>query len=352
MRPSTPEVSFGGAAEARGLDLLWRLGRASADDARLQASLTSLREALNENDEALRWAAMANGDGRWDDVADALVSHKGFSADEAGRAVGVAKRVLEGFAEESSAEDGEGKERSPEEREAILRSVEEANDFFRPSDAAFAGVRKVEFLPSGRWSRKESGFGVRLGDTYFIAADPGNMVNATHEYLHSFINNITAAASLSGEELEAARSLAGRKIRNDYGDYAPSLVNESLIRAYRDGWRPDSEPYQDFERRILEAPVELLSQALAERGPTEIGAAKRLKEDRAYRREYYNAHLRDRLLERAWRFYRQYDRERQADPSLRFEDYFRQRRSDLFSPVSRLDDDGADAAALGDSSPR
>lgn len=319
-----PEIEIGTKSDTDGLERFAALTTSNGD------VLAEYVQLAKENDESMRIIAVAfNRPNGLENAIRQLVLHKEYSEEEATTCV---KRAFEILAHSDSSVIAEHTRESNQLREAwsrIKADIRASDDFFHPRAELFDGKRRIIYLPDGPWRQSESGFGVELGEEMLLSIDPDSSTNAVHEYLHSYINTTTSRVDILPEETERLATLAKSSMRSHYGTTGLSLWNEAIIRAYRDGFRPENAPItlEAFQRQIPTIPRERLADQFKNNNiPYTIDD---FLNNETAQIDVYEKFARDRLIESAWKFLSRYNEAKQNDPTLRFENYFRDHYRDM-----------------------
>jgi len=325
-RKGKPELAFGTVSDADGLSRWAALGES---DSVKKEKFSRL--AKNNDETELILASSYGRPGGLAGAVEQLVRHKDYSREEAKRAVAQAHETLAVISPSVDAGAAERAKKMELAKERIIEDIRKADEFFRPSPDAFGTIKKVVYLPDGKWRKPNGGFGVELNEEMLLAVDPENRVNVVHEYLHAHINNATERAGINAEDTRRLAELGKERLVRDYGADNLSLWNEALIRAYRDGFRPENAPnFDNWRRDLMLMGPDKLAEALRHEGLEDD--AKTFIADENRQRKIFEELARDRLLESAWRLLRAYDGSRRADPTLRFEDYFRDHYREMLPP--------------------
>jgi hypothetical protein len=325
LRPEGyPEIEIGTQFDTDGLSRLVSLRNSD------KAAFEEYAQLTKENDESMRIIAVAfNRPNGLENAIHQLVRHKEYSKEEAATCVKRAFDLLAHSDPSAITENTCESNRFHEVWSRIKADIRASDDFFHPRAELFDGKRRIIFLPDGPWRQSESGFGVELGEEMLLSIDPDSSNNAVHEYLHSHINAMTSQTTILPEETKRLATLAKSSIRNHYGTTGLSLWNEAIIRAYRDGFRPENAPMtlEAFQRQIPTIPRERLVDHF-KNSNTPYTADDFLR-DETIQIDVYEKFARDRLIESAWKLLHSYNKARQNDPALRFENYFRDHYRDM-----------------------
>jgi hypothetical protein len=319
-----PEIEIGTQLDTEGLALLVSL-RISNKEA-----LEEYTQLAKGNDESMRIIAVAfNRPNGLENAIHQLVRHKEYSKEEATACVNRAFEILTHSDPSVIAKNTCESNRLQEVWPRIKADIRASDDFFHPRAELFDGKRRIIYLPDGPWRESESGFGVELGEEMFLSIDPNSSANTVHEYLHSHINAMTSQMTIHPEETEQLATLAKSNMRNHYGTTGLSLWNEAIIRAYRDGFRPENAPMtlEAFQRQIHTIPRDRLEDHFKKSNiPYTVDD---FLHNETIQIDVYEKFVRDRLIESAWKFLCHYNEARQNDPTLRFENYFRDHYRDM-----------------------
>lgn len=212
----------------------------------------------------------------------------------------------------------------------------EITAYFNPNDGD--SPRKVILVPGEQiLSSPNSGSSFHIGDTAVILSHAGNLDNVGHEFLHGYINPITEALSGRLPEGEILKLASDKyKIDEMYGEHALSLLNEELIRTYNDVIRTgESLPSkEDFKRKLEGLSDDSFAQVLKNEPQTskrlEQLGIKSLGELIERSDEYFERYMKNELRERIYRMYCEYNEQKQAQPDIRFKDFFESKADQLF----------------------
>ncbi|PJA93206.1 MAG: hypothetical protein CO133_01320, partial [Candidatus Komeilibacteria bacterium CG_4_9_14_3_um_filter_37_5] len=211
----------------------------------------------------------------------------------------------------------------------LKNKINEAISFFLPKN--FGNIKEYVYLPHNPLMKSQSGFGMHLGETYYIMSDHNNRVNEVHEFLHSIINPITEKIKLTEVEKRSILEFSTEKTKEHY-EFAASILNETLIRSYRTGFNVENQPtFESFKKILLSTPRNIIIEILArEHGSPITDNIDELLNDESITRQYYDKYVRDKFKDKVWEFYKSYQAEINQNNTQSFEDYFLQNYKSIF----------------------
>lgn len=208
--------------------------------------------------------------------------------------------------------------------------------YFNPKPET-SEINKLTVIPSDGILPENSGRGFSVGKEMVVMSHTGNLDNAEHEFLHGVINPITERLSsmLSDEERERISELSSGKLREDYGDYK-SILNETLIRTYNNYIKKGEEirSYEKFDAMVHNlSPQEFKEVMKNEETVARFGkiGIETLADFRGKVDEYYEAYEKDELRNRVFMLYKEFNRKKEGDQELAFEDFLSKRIKELVS---------------------
>lgn len=293
-------------------------------DKGLHDAYRRIKELAKGNEETLQWLAfVAEKDAQAQlHIVEHMIAHKGFTKETAVALLSEFKDFyqrakqsidLSGFKEFVDADIANRIQKFPRLREKIGEAI----DFFKPKKSSF---KKIVYLPTNPLAEKLSGYGIEVGEDFYISAESGNEINEIHEFLHSIINPIIEHITLTGDEETRVLTLCPDKLK-DY-KYPISILIEEIIRTYRTGFRPENEPsLENFKKKLLATKKEDLENVIAQEKRQGVAMAQNAAEligsDEMIAR-YYEKYAQDRLAERIWKFFEEY----QKSGAESFEQFF------------------------------
>lgn len=210
---------------------------------------------------------------------------------------------------EAEVEIARWKKKITEVRQRIKRIV----SYFRPTIET-TRIEKVILVPSDQMIPKNSGRSFRIGGEILIMSHSENLDNVEHEFLHGLINPIVfEKLQLSDQQRNRIVELAGRKLKEEYGEYPLSLLSEELIRTFNDlvkhGKRPES--LKQFKRKLQLLDEKEFRKAIRSnkvlKSRLRAMDISSLNELCSRVEEYYNRYGKDQLRERIYDLYLGYE---------------------------------------------
>lgn len=203
--------------------------------------------------------------------------------------------------------------------------IQQSLDYFRPKKET-SDIQKVNYLPTNFLIKKTKGSGFSAKNQGIIASHFENLQSKRHEFLHFIINPITEKLDLTEEQEERIVGMANRNlvVEQKYGEHPKSLLNETLIRVYCglvENRRPAN--LRSFKDLIAKLYAEQFKKIRDEKRESfdEMGI-KNLEDLKSKAEEYFEKNLEDKLAEKIYQLYQDFDKEKQINPKLTFEDYF------------------------------
>lgn len=291
-----------------------------------------VRKLADNNAETLRWLAfIVDKDEKSQSyVIEQLIQHKGLNEKDAKglflafnefyqkvkNVLGIEKlKLFIGF------DIDKRKEQFPKLKEMIGDAIE----FFNPQASK---IKRVVYLPTNPLAKKQSGWGLKVGETFYVNAEHGNEVNEIHEFLHGIINPITEKIELSREDENVILNLCPEKLKGY--QYPLSILTEEIIRTYRTGFRSENKPsVENFKKRLLVAKRADLKKMLEQEKQQGVAMANNVDEllsNDEIIEKYYVKYSQDVLSERIWKFFEVY----QGSGVDNFEDYFLKNYRQIF----------------------
>jgi hypothetical protein len=140
---------------------------------------------------------------------------------------------------------------------------------------------------------------------------------------------------LSEDEIAKINSLAGPKLKQDYGEFPMSLLNEELIRTYNDYYKKGVTPrsLEEFKQNL----TEMEEEQFAEDSKNNASLRKRLEslgveslaDLQQKADEYYEAYEKDEFRDRSYEFIKKYEASAEEDEDLTFDSYLSENISEL-----------------------
>lgn len=287
-----------------------------------------------EDEEMLNMFAFAHNHPEFtDEILEQVKKYKSHIKESPHETFERVGKILEGMEESSPVEEEaqrlakewEGKTKEVAERTS--RSVEYFRSHSTVDRVVLVSIENDEY----------SGRSFRVGGEAIIMSNPDNLDNVDHEFLHCILNPVIEDAynKLSPKEQERLVELSGAKLRQDYGEYPLSLLNEEVIRTYNDFVKMNRSPATKTE--FLENVSKLSPKDFEkerkgnESFQTRLAKLKIDSFDKFKERagEYFDMFERDELRERTFTFYKGYADAAEADQGVTFERYFSERVREL-----------------------
>ncbi len=285
------------------------------------------------NDEILFWFSLAiNNPELENTVFEDCVKHKDLEKEKAELLFQEFKSVVDEFKEKYSNvwnllkphlnEDIEKRNNSNEEKEII----QDCLDYFKPYKET-SDIQEVNYLPTNPLIKETKGNGFVSKNVGIIISNFENSNSKTHEFLHCIINPITEKLNLSEQEKKKIIQMADEKliIDQNYGEHPESLLNENLIRVYCELIKENKKPinleiFKNFIINLTEKEfTKLKSDNLNFFNEMKIVNLENLK---SRIKEIYNRKIKNILGEKIYNLYQNFEKEKQNNPGLTFEDYF------------------------------
>ncbi len=219
-------------------------------------------------------------------------------------------------------------------RKMLEKSKEEISKllgFFRPK-AETTKAKKVNIIPTDYLYNKESGMGFSMEEEIIVRVPLKDFTETnqwTHEFLHSVINPINDKLykNLTDEQKDNIIKMSPEKLKQHYGENSNTLLNESFIRTYVNFFEKSTGPfnYEYLKNYISKVNKEEFQDSLRydkefkQRMDT-IGISN-LKEFSEKSKEYFEKHEKDLLGNIIYGFYEDYEKERQNNQKITFEDF-------------------------------
>ena len=182
-------------------------------------------------------------------------------------------------------------------------------------------------MPTNPLIKETKGNGFVSKNVGIIISNFENSNSKTHEFLHCIINPITEKLNLSEQEKKKIIQMADEKliIDQNYGEHPESLLNENLIRVYCELIKENKKPinleiFKNFIINLTEKEfTKLKSDNLNFFNEMKIVNLENLK---SRIKEIYNRKIKNILGEKIYNLYQNFEKEKQNNPGLTFEDYF------------------------------
>jgi hypothetical protein len=320
--PQAPEISV---RQERGLELI-----AGLDDEEKQ----HLMDLSSQDDEILHWFSLTYQHPERTDVIQEQIEKYKSHVPETGQLQDEVHKVLE------QRDRAEGETPRPDEqiekweglREEVQGRLVKDLSFFRAESS-----KRVVLVPADNLIKKDEGRSFDLGDELVIMSHTENLDNLEHEFLHSIINPSVERAmdQLSEDEIAKINSLAGPKLKQDYGEFPMSLLNEELIRTYNDYYKKGVTPrsLEEFKQNL----TEMEEEQFAEDSKNNASLRKRLEslgveslaDLQQKADEYYEAYEKDEFRDRSYEFIKKYEASAEEDEDLTFDSYLSENISEL-----------------------